>query len=259
MNELIANISDWAKVELGTFFFVFLRVGAVLALLPAFGEQFVPQRVRLVLTVAFSAVVYPSVAFDIQSFVDSGAGKWAAYAGEVLIGLLLGIGLRLFVFALQTAGSIAAQATSLSQILGSAQAEPTAAIGQLLLMAGLALAVMNGLHVKAAEAMILSYDLFQPGNIPRASDVSQWGVSQISRSFSLAFSLAAPFIIASIIYNVALGVINRAMPQLMVAMVGAPAITLGGIALLFIVSPILLSVWWSELSLFLGSPFRDAK
>ncbi len=62
-------------------------------------------------------------------------------------------------------------------------------------------------------------------------DLARWGLAQVSRSFALAFSLAAPFVIAGLLYNVALGVINRAMPQLMVAMVGAPAITLGGIAL----------------------------
>ena len=36
---------------------------------------------------------------------------------------------------------------------------------------------------------------------------------------------------------------NRAMPQLMVAFVGAPAISFGGLALLLIVAPFLLDVW----------------
>ena len=49
----------------------------------------------------------------------------------------------------------------------------------------------------------------------------------MAASFALALSLAAPFVIASLLYNVALGVINKAMPQLMVAFVGAPAITCG--------------------------------
>lgn len=41
---------------------VFLRVGAAMALLPAFGEQSIPQRLRLVLALAFSAVVLPAAA-----------------------------------------------------------------------------------------------------------------------------------------------------------------------------------------------------
>lgn len=259
MNEAIALISGWGKDELASFFFVFLRVGAALSLLPAFGEQSVPQRVRLGLAIAFSAVVYPAVSMEVREFTSLGQMAWGGYASEILVGLIMGLGLRLFVFSLQMAGSIAAQATSLSQILGSAQVEPTAAIGQLLLMAGLALAVMSGLHIRIAEAFILSYDVFGPGVVPRASDVSEWGVARIASAFSLAFSLAAPFVIASLVYNVALGVINRAMPQLMVAMVGAPAITLGGLALLMIVAPILLAVWWGELSTFLQMPFGVQK
>lgn len=259
MNELIAILDGYGRQGLSSFFFVFLRVGAALALLPVFGERTVPQRVRLGLAIVFTAVVYPAVASDIQAYSEFSPQNLGKFGGEIFAGLVLGVGMRLFVFALQMAGSIAAQATSLSQILGSAQVEPTAAIGQLLLMAGLAFAVMNGLHVRIAEAFIYSYDVFSPGNFPKPEIVTQWGVKQIAAGFSLAFSLSAPFLIASLIYNVALGVINRAMPQLMVAMVGAPAITLGGMVLLLIVSPILLSVWWDEFSRFLFAPFGVAK
>jgi flagellar biosynthetic protein FliR len=49
--------------------------------------------------------------------------------------------------------------------------------------------------------------------------------------------------IASLLYNVALGVINKAMPQLMVAFVGAPAITWGGLVLLLVATPFILQVW----------------
>lgn len=60
----------------------------------------------------------------------------------------------------------------------------------------------------------------------------------------------------SILYNLALGVINKAMPQLMVAFVGAPLITLGGLFLLFLVAPLMLSVWLSALDQFMSSPFE---
>jgi flagellar biosynthetic protein FliR len=255
VSDFIALIDEAGRDGLASFFFVFLRVGGALALVPVFGERSVPQRVRLGLAIAFTAIVYPAVSSEVPLYHGFSANAVGGYGAEIVAGLALGIGMRLFVFALQMAGSIAAQATSLSQILGSAQVEPTPAIGQLLLTAGLALAVMNGFHVRIAEAFIISYEVFVPGELPSSSSISQWGIKRISQAFALAFSLAAPFVIGSLIYNVALGVINRAMPQLMVAMVGAPAITLGGLALLMIVSPILLSLWWNQLSIFLGDPF----
>lgn len=255
MTELMALLEGYGRQELSSFFFVFLRVGAALALLPAFGERSVPQRVRLGLAIAFTAVVYPAVSSNVQNYSAFAPQNIGRFGAEIFAGLVLGVGMRLFVFSLQMAGSIAAQATSLSQILGSAQVEPTPAIGQLLLTAGLALAVMSGLHVRIAEAFIYSYEVFGQGNFPMSEIVSQWGVQQIAAAFSLAFTLSVPFVIASLVYNVALGVINRAMPQLMVAMVGAPAITLGGLVLLMVVSPILLEVWWGKLSTFMYSPF----
>ena len=112
-----------------------------------------------------------------------------------------------------------------------------------------------GLHVRVAEALILSFDVIPPGQLPSGSDVAQWGLAQVTRAFSLAFSLAAPFMIASLIYNSALGVINRAMPQLMVAFVGAPALTAGGLVILVLVSPVLLAAWAEAFGLYMDSPF----
>ena len=60
--------------------------------------------------------------------------------------------------------------------------------------------------------------------------------------------------VASFIYNLTLGVINRAMPQLMVAFVGAPFTTLGGLVLLLLATPIMLHHWLGALDAFLANP-----
>ncbi|KPQ20215.1 MAG: export protein, family 1, partial [Rhodobacteraceae bacterium HLUCCA24] len=122
---------------------VFLRVGAMAAVLPGFGAEAVPMRVRLALALAFTAIVAPAAPVAAPSTPE--AGVFLRFlATETLAGLALGLGVRLLVLALQTAGSIAANATSLSQLLGGAQAEPLPAIGQVLTIGGLALAMMAG-------------------------------------------------------------------------------------------------------------------
>lgn len=237
-------------------FAVFLRVSALVSLLPAFGERSIPTRVKLGVSAAFTLIIAPAV--TAPQIAPDLSGVMRLIGTEVLAGLALGMGLRLFVLALQTAGSIAAQATSLSQILGGAAIEPVPAMGFLLTLAGLTLAVLLGLHVRIAEFLIHSYMLFPMGTAPAAPDLSQWGVQQISRSFALAFALAMPFVIASLIYNLAMGVINRAMPQLMVAFVGAPAITFAGLFLLFAGTPLILSVWSDALLAFIANPLGAA-
>jgi flagellar biosynthesis protein FliR len=239
-------------------FVVFLRIGAALSVMPAFGETVVPQRVRLVLALAFTAVVAPAVSgpgSGLTTPPPGSAGFVLLLGSEALVGLVIGIGFRLFILALMMAGTMIAQATSLAQMFGSAVAEPMPAVAHLLVTGGLALATLNGLHVTVAEALIGSYTVIPPGAGLAGDALRSWGVAHIGRAFALAFSIAAPFLIASLLYNVALGVINRAMPHLSVAFVGAPAMTLGAIALMLVSLPVGLMVWTEAMSGFLADPF----
>lgn len=256
MIELAADVLARLQLVLGVGFVVFLRVGAAMAVLPAFGERSLPQRIRLGLTLVFTLVVAPAVAPLVQPVLASQSALGLLLMTEVIVGLALGLVLRFFILALQIGGTIAAQSTSLSQILGAAAMEPLPAIGHIMVVGGLALAALTGLHVEVARALIATYDVFPPGMFPNSSLIADWGVAQVGQAFSLAFILAAPFVIASFVYNLALGVINKAMPQLMVAFVGAPAITAGGLLLLYLSMPTLLSVWNAAFQTFLGNPFE---
>ncbi|MFA5538798.1 MAG: flagellar biosynthetic protein FliR, partial [Gemmobacter sp.] len=88
MSELLAHLdtlAEGARAMLWAGFLVFVRVGAMMALLPAFGEQMVPPRVRLVVTLAFTAVVAPVV---FPALPDA-PGVLAVLA-EAVVGLMLG-------------------------------------------------------------------------------------------------------------------------------------------------------------------------
>jgi len=254
MNGL-ATLLGLTQDVLWLHFMVFLRAAAILSLFPGFGERTVPVRIKLALALMLTVVTAPALAPDLAAFVsDPPPLAWLVLT-ETVTGLLIGIGIRLFILALQTAGTIAAQATTLSQILGNAGVEPMPAMGYLLVLGGIALAMMMGLHVRLAEMTILSYGLFPVARLPEAAAVAQWGVQQVSGAFGLAFTLAAPFVIVSLLYNLTLGIINRAMPQLMVVFVGAPVITGAGLVLLMVLAPTMLTIWIEALSAFIGNPF----
>jgi flagellar biosynthetic protein FliR len=235
MIEGLAQLLDLTEAGLAALVLVFVRVGAVMALLPGFGEVMIPARVRL--------GVDPARPFFLLMLIEAGAG------------LLIGLAIRLLVLALQLAGSIAAQSTAIAQIFGAGVTpDPMPAIGNLLMLAGVTLAVAGDLHVKAALAMARSYEILPIGASLPAADVAAWGVARVAMAFALGFSLAAPFVIAAFAYNVALGAINRAMPQLMVAFVGAPAITAGAILILLLASPLILTYWSGRLDATLADP-----
>jgi flagellar biosynthetic protein FliR len=250
--EALAQILDFSEPAMVSAFLVLMRVGSVSALLPGFGEQSIPMRIRLLVALAFTAIVWPVVSPDFNISLQA---MPMLMLTESAIGIMIGISIRLIVMALQLAGSIAAQSTSIAQVAGSgATPDPMPAIGNILVMAGLTLVLVSGLHVKAALAMINSYEIMPPGFFPTGRDAAEWGTAHVASAFALALTLASPFIVASFAYNIGLGAINRAMPSLMVAFIGAPAITAGAILMLLLASPILLDFWNDHMGLVLANP-----
>lgn len=252
MTEGLAELLDYADAGLIGAVLVFARIGGIVALLPGFGEQMIPARVRLMIALAYAMVVWPMLA---QGPEDPARPVLMMLLIEAGIGVMLGISVRLMVFALQLCGSIIAQSTALAQIFGAGVApDPMPAIGNILMLAGITLAVAMGLHVKAAVLMARSYEILPMGLGVAGADVAAWGTARVASAFALGFSLAAPFVIAAFAYNLALGAINKAMPQLMVAFIGAPAITAGGMLLLLLAAPLILRIWNLRLDAVLAGP-----
>lgn len=239
---------------------LFARVSAAAAMLPGFGERALPVRMKLAVALAFTAAIWPAAGPLAAPAAEAASANFAALlgliVGEAAIGLVIGLGLRFLVMALQVAGSIAAQSTSVAQIMGAnATPDPMPAIGAILTLGGIALAMAAGLHVKAAAMLIASYHAAPAGLAMPAGDAAEWATGRAGQVLSLALSLAAPFAAGSFVYNLALGAINRAMPQLMVAFVGAPAITAGALLLLWAAAPEILTRWGEAADRALADPF----
>ncbi|MDQ2065291.1 flagellar biosynthetic protein FliR [Xinfangfangia sp. CPCC 101601] len=249
---LLSEISGMTEAYLWQVALVFLRVGAAVALFPGLGEQMVPQRVKLAVSLGITMLVAPAVAMP----VAAPAGILQPLTIEAAAGLVLGFSLRVLILALQTAGTIAAQSSNLAQMFAGAGAEPQPIVSNLLILTGIAVFVAMGGLAQSVALLILSYELIPIGALPDATMLAEWGLGRISKSFALALSLAAPFVLAALLYNLALGAINRAMPQLMVSFIGAPALTLGALILLALSGPMILTVWQGALQSALAHPFK---
>lgn len=255
MLDLLAQILTAAETLFLSFLAVFVRVGAVTMLMPGFGESFIPGRLRLAIALSFSMICAPFLAQDLATPPTDALGLILLILSEALAGLLLGLSVRIIVMALQLAGAFAAQSTSLVQMAGVAVTpDPLPALGNMLVLAGLTLALITDLHIQLVWMIVQSYEILPVGLLADSSSVADWGVAHGMAAIRLAFSLAAPFVIASLLYNLALGAMNRAMPQLMVAFVGAPAITAGTLVILMLASPFILATWLNAMGTTLETP-----
>ena len=241
MSVLLAELAPFlaqAREALVAYAAVFARIGAAVFFLPILGERVVPARVRLACALSLTVLTAPLVRPALPS--DPGP---AFLLSETAIGLAFGFSVRAFTLALQIAGTAIAQSISLAQFLGAPSAEPVPALGHLLLVTALALLGASGFPLVAVESSTASYDLVPPGGPHGAAGLADWTIASVAGAFALAMRLAAPFVALGLVYTMTLGFLSRAMPQLMVALVGAPAIALAGIALAALVGPGLMAVW----------------
>lgn len=173
--------------------------------------------------------------------------------GELAIGFVLGLSVRMVVAGLQTAGSIVAQQLGLSfaMTVDPAMGGQQAAIGNLLTLLGLTLIFTADVHHLAIAAIRDSYGVLPPAGVPSTGDAAALAVRAAGRGFALAVQIAAPFIAFAILFNLGIGVLSRLMPQLQVFFLAMPATILVGMLVLLAVIGVMMGVFVQDLGAFL--------
>ena len=224
---------------------IFARVGALVMLMPGIGESFVPPRLRLSFAIVFALLLYPVLAPRLPA-VPFTVGEMGAQIGiELIIGLAIGSLLRLFLGSLAVAGEIVSLQTTLSlaQTTNPLQAQPTTTLATFLTLLGLTLVFATGLHQSFIAGIAHSYDLFAPGRPFAAKDLAGLMVKAFGETFALGVQLAAPVMVFSLVFNVAVGFVARAMPQFQVFFAAQPLTVLLGLSVFAVSLGVFGLVW----------------
>lgn len=239
--------------EISTVFvLVFARIGTLVMLMPGIGERFIMSRGRLSLAFFIALMITP-MARPLITLPTETAGLVTLLISEILIGLSIGVCVRMLMAALQTAGVIVAQTMGLGFAM---TVDPTGglqnpSIGNLLTMLGITLILTSDLHHVSIAAMHESYRMLPPGGLPEMSDMVQLAIRAVTQGFALAVQIAAPFVVFGLLFNIGLGVLARMMPQLQVFFLAIPASILGGMLVLLAVIGVMMSVFLDNLGGFL--------
>lgn len=224
---------------------VFARLGAVILLLPGFGETFIPPRIRLSFALALTLLLVPLVAGKVPPLPGAPADLALSVIREVLIGLLIGGILRLFMTSLATAGEIVSIQTTLSfaQTANPMQATPSTTLGTFLGLIGIVLIFATNLDHLFIAAIVRSFEMFPFGRDIPVADAGQLAIQTVGRSFALGVQLAAPVIAFALIFNIGVGLVGRVMPQFQVFFVATPLIVLLGLAIFALSLGVIGLVW----------------
>lgn len=217
---------------------VLCRVSAALLMLPGYGDGGTPVRIRLMAALGMALCVAPGLP---GMPAPEPWSMLAAIAAESIVGFILGLLARLMMAAVQVAGAVIGQCIGVSNVFTvGIGPDSSATLGAAIQTGCVAALFATGLHLKALQAIAESYARFPPGTLPAFDATSRLVTQTVADSFRLALQLSLPFLLLSVLFNIALAGINRALPLVPVFMIGAPALLLAGLHLMAATTPTLL-------------------
>lgn len=240
---------DWLNQYAWIGALLFARLGAVLMIAPGWGEQAAPANLRLAAAVLATAALAPSLAASAPPPPATAAAAVPLIVLEVLIGLLMGAGARLFMSALQVAGATAGISSGLgfAQQIDPVASQTSTIFSAFFSLMGVVLMMSIGLHRVMLEAAADSYTVFPPGAIPMMGDAAQHVIGAVADSFRLGVQIAAPVLVFSLLFNISLGLVNRLLPQIQVFLIAMPLSVLLGVAVIALGLGGGLMLWLSEI------------
>ena len=211
-------LQDIVAGNVYAFIVIFCRFGAAMISLPGVGEASVSPRIRLSIAVLMAGVSVPALAPLLPPLPAQPMQLAVLVMSEIGFGLALGLLSRLIFSALHVGGTIIALQAGLASAVffDPNQGSQSALVSSAMVLFGVTLVFATNLHLLALQAAYDSYTLFPPMQAPAFGDFAEVATHLVSGSIALGVKLAAPFIVYGIVFNVALGLLNRLMPQLQI-------------------------------------------
>jgi len=212
--------------------------------LPGFGETNIPTRIKLSIALLLTLIILPLHRSAYQVDMSSLTPLMVLMLHEIIVGIVLGATARVTLSALQVAGSVIAQQLGLGFVtaIDPTQGQQGLILGNFLTLLGVTLIFATDLHHLVIAGLHDSYRLFRPGEVPVVSDVASLVTNTIAGAFRVGIQLSAPFLVFGLVFNIALGVLSRLMPQMQVYFVAVPlSIMIGFLILLIVVGAMMAS------------------
>lgn len=243
------DIWTWLETQTGIFLLVFARMSGVFSTAPVLGSRNVPVIARVGLALSLALILLPPVAAGQVTAPTALLAYVAAAAREFVAGLIIGYICSLVFFAVQAAGHLLDLQIGFGivNVFDPQFGQQVPLIGNFYyLLALMVFLAINGHHLLLAglyasfQVLPLLAPQFAGGPLLAVATQLAIGV------FTIALKIAMPVLVALFLTDVALGVLNRTMPQMNIFMVGLPGKIFVGLFLIFLSLPML--VFFLEVS-----------
>lgn len=231
---------------------IFARLGAILMLLPGFGEGSIPPRIRLAFALLFALALGPILAGEMPAQPERPLQVAGLIINEVLIGLMIGSVARMFLASAAVAGQVIGQQSGLAmaQVFDPSQGQQGALMATFLNLTFMLLLFATNVHHLLLQAAQGSYTLFPAGQLPMIEDAAQWALSAFADAFMIGVQMASPLIVFGLVFYFGLGILSRLMPQAQIFFIAMPSNIMAGLFITSIALGSMATLWLSRMERF---------
>ncbi|THJ20855.1 MAG: flagellar biosynthetic protein FliR [Nitrospira sp. CG24E] len=232
--------------EFQSFLVLVSRIGGIVAAFPMLGGRTVPAKIKIALVLMLGVALSPLIRLPplSQDAIEMTAGL----ASELLIGLVIGLAVRLVFGALEVAGDLLGTQMGFGavQLLDPMTDQHSSVINEYFRIIAMLVFLSLNAHMVVVAAIVSSYEAIPPFGARLSSALGEEVLQLSQHMFVIALQLSAPILVVMLLINVLLAMLGRAVAQVNVFVLSFPITILGGLLVLGLALPYTVSLFERE-------------
>ena len=220
--------------QIQIFFFVLVRISAIVFSIPIIDSRTVPFLVKAGLAIAVSVMIMPQLNIILPATVNNPVGLVLGLIGEIAVGVIISLSFQLIITGVQLAGQMAGfqMGIALANVMDPASSLQIPVLSQFLNLFALLVFLAMDAHHYFIRVLVDAFDLIPPLGVHIESGLFDMIMLLAANAFVLGLKIGGPVIIALLLSSVALGLVARTVPQMQIFVVAMPLKILLGLLFL---------------------------
>jgi flagellar biosynthetic protein FliR len=200
-----------------------VRLTGIMLFAPFFGSAAIPARVKAMLVITLTALLYPMLSAKIPQV---GISQWPMMVfSELLIGIAMGVATNIVFDGVQMAGQVLSvqMGYSLVSILDPQTLAESTVVATFHQTIAMLIFLRLNVHLWILRALARSFDYLPPASGHFGGPFATAALQAGAGVFTIGVQIAAPVLSATLFADIALGLLGKASSQLPLMLLG-PAV-----------------------------------
>ncbi len=215
---------NWSILQFQSLVLILMRVSPILFLMPVLSSRSLPGLLKAGLTLTVSLILLPLVQVDPGLLPSEPVQFGFLMAAELMIGLILGLSVKIIFAAIQLGGEVAGfqMGLGLANVMDPQSDVNAPILSQFFYLVSLVVFLAIDGHHWFFRALHQSFLLLRPGEIHLHEGLYRHFLGLLGSLFGVAVKVAAPVMAVLIFTHIGLGILAKAAPQINILMTSFP-------------------------------------